>query len=596
MIFMIKTNSRKIFTIPLLFGCMLMFGQDACEDPQRVELLNGRIGANIFNDATLFRDDYLGGFKYPYNGNESNSTILNAAIWLGGFDDDGYLKISAGSKKTGINGYVTSDYVPGPLDPLTGNPYADIPCHLFNQIWTVTQEEVHSFLADWNTNQFIDHEHPSIYAWPGNGNPHFLVNGLPSTDEGWAPFFDRDENGIYDPDKGDFPLITNNGRRILPKEMAWTVFNDQTEHAVSYGYGLNFEVQQLAWTLECESQPEIENTVFLDYKVINRGNETFDSLQMGMRVDFSIGCPYDDYLASLPDLDAFLVYNKTQEDDEAYCFFSVPSYGETSPVMSVKLLQSGNRYSGVMDYFTYYVNPIEWTQNMQRPTSPEEYYNYLTGTWQDGTPLTKGGNGYNPNSTDVTTWAYAGNPNQAASWSMLSDMPPVNATYTGIGTTTYKKVQDGPASTFEIGGVWDVSYAFTVHNEPSLGHIGIIDKLVIDDLPNLELAYFDVVGINGFYCYNHSDADDNNESNINEEEGLQNGIYPNPTSGKLTISLSEAFIEEVEVYNTAWQLIFSDKERSEDLKVMDLSFLAQGIYVLRIKIDGHYIFRKVVKY
>ena len=124
-------------------------------------------------------------------------------------------------------------------------------------------------------------------AWPGNGNPDFWVDSLPKTEHGWAPFYDYDSDGIYDPKNGDFPIHASGNvmPNRFPKELTWTVFNDATPHYYSNSpLPLNVEVQQTTWTLDCESQPEIENTVFVNYKLINRGLEPIDSFFVGVVV------------------------------------------------------------------------------------------------------------------------------------------------------------------------------------------------------------------------------------------------------------------------------------------------------------------------
>ena len=46
--------------------------------------------------------------------------------------------------------------------------------------------------------------------------------------------------------------------------------------------------------------------------------------------------------------------------------------------------------------------------------------------WLDGTPLTDGGDGYDPGSTEIVQHAFPGDPNNANEWSMLSEGLPLN--------------------------------------------------------------------------------------------------------------------------------------------------------------------------
>ena len=77
-----------------------------------------------------------------------------------------------------------------------------------------------------------------------------------------------------------------------------------------------------------------------------------------------------------------------------------------------------------MSSFTYYnngsVNPPP-PPGTDDPTSPSEYYNYLSGSWKDGLRFTYGGNGHNPNSTDYINYAFTEPPNDVTGWSMAQE-------------------------------------------------------------------------------------------------------------------------------------------------------------------------------
>ena len=53
-----------------------------------------------------------------------------------------------------------------------------------------------------------------------------------------------------------------------------------------------------------------------------------------------------------------------------------------------------------------------------------EFYDIMRGIWLDGTPITVGGDGYNPGSTDVTSYVFPDDPNDPDGWSMCTaDLP-----------------------------------------------------------------------------------------------------------------------------------------------------------------------------
>ena len=579
-------NLFLIFIL-FLFVTTTIYAQFDCVTPQKHLIKSNRIGAYVWNDGSLFHDDSDAGFYFPYVEQGPNiSTIYSAALCIGGLDPGGNLKVAAASLYRG-----RSDFAPGPLDPETGLPYTDMPCEYFNKIWVVNKEEINAFLEDWNDNKKIDELHRSILLWPGNGNPYFGPEPLPSTTQGWAPFFDNNSDGIYNPMDGDFPAISpyNDLFYLFPDEITWTVFHDKEEHPVTGGYQMRMEVQQTTFVLDCDSQPEMENTVFVDYKFINRAFEDIDSFYVGIMVDFDLGCPDDNFLGSMPDRNTFYSYNGTPMDGDIFCISPLGEFANKPPVMSVKFME----WLGAdLDKFIYFYRggiqmPIPGTES---PQDPQSFYNYLTGSWLYGTPLTFGGNGFDPLSTSFTDYAYSGNPNNPDEWTMLSSDPTFR-NFIALGSTGFSNsYQNTEGGLIQPGKSLKMTVAFTCNSDPDHDHISIINQMQNDDLKNLQLDYYSLFGINGPYCQSYADVEPVGE----EEEEFIAGIYPNPTSDFLTIAIKNTIIEEVEVYNTAWQLLYIDKTPKKEVQTIDLNNFAQGLYFLKLKLDGQTLVQKII--
>ncbi len=79
----------------------------------------------------------------------------------------------------------------------------------------------------------------------------------------------------------------------------------------------------------------------------------------------------------------------------------------------------------------------------------------------------------------------------------------------------------------------------------------------------------------------------NFKSNIN--------IYPNPTSGLLSIALEEGSATSVTLRNSLGQLLLADKTLSTNQVALDLSSYPTGIYFLQLEVDGQVVTKKVVK-
>jgi len=65
--------------------------------------------------------------------------------------------------------------------------------------------------------------------------------------------------------------------------------------------------------------------------------------------------------------------------------------------------------------------------------------------------------------------------------------------------------------------------------------------------------------------------------------------YPNPTEGVLHIKSDKEF--ELEIYSTSGQLLI----KSKDIKIIDLSNLNNGLYILKLKIDNKTLTDKIIK-
>ncbi len=565
--------------------CQTSFSQELCYPAASHILKGNRIAAKIYNDGTLFHDYGKGFFKFPYYGDESPTTIRKVGLWMGGFDPGGNLKIAATSPTIDAN---QTDYTPGPLHPETGQPYEDFPCEYFNRVWSVTREEVVAHIFDWTDNKQIDTIRPNILLWPGNGNPHFYPKPLPTTSQGWAPFFDVDSDGVYDPLKGDFPVHDNNQYIFsIPKEMTWSVFHDERDHPVTNGLPIRMEIQQTAWTRDCPMQPEIENTVFVEYKLINRAQEDIDSLFVGIWTDFENGCGEDDYFGSMPHRDAFYSYNADSMDGDSLgvCESGNTGYGVHSPIMSVKFLYNGIDHE--LKNFTYYYGEDSPAIGMTPPNLDIEFYRYITGSWRDGSWMTDGGNGYNPASIEFTKHAFPGMPHRQDRWSMLSEGFDFNKKYC-IGSNGLVNLWGVAA--LQPGQAGRIVVAFTCHPNPHSDQFNLLDNLESSYLLNLDERYAYWFGGVGDYC---SDESIWLKFPEEEEEPIIPGIYPNPTTGQLTIALPESTIKEVIVYNTAWQMVMTDKIEAEEKKTLDLTGLGQGLYFLKINFDGNILVRKV---
>lgn len=536
----------------------------------------------INTDGTLFHINEEGHFINPDLGPGSPTTIRKAGFCIGGFEGGtNVLKVAS----TGFTGDAASDFFPGPLMPDQGTIYTDVLCNYMNQVWTVKREDIQLFLEDYYYDGVLDTPIPSIINWPGNGNPHFQwgdEKGLPDRKQGWAPFADRNHDGIYDPYDGDYPIAGSTHR--LPKEIYWTVYNDEgggAFHDVTNGDALRVEVQFTGWAVECPDLPWMEDYFFTEYRIINQALTDLDSLHAGIWVDFNLGCAEDDYVGSSPKFNSFYAYNADNYDgeEEEGCTFDETSYENYSPVMSVSFLWND------MSSFMYFNKDDSLNINQGRPKNAAEFYNYLTGRWEDATPLTYGGTGYNPGSTDTQVkFAFPDQPDNAEGWSMQSENFPTNEVY-ALGSIKPTFVGLNP---FQRGSVWRFNVAYGYHHSHGRERLDLVDWSLNYGAKNAIQIVDDFYTVSRDYpcsCPNTLDERLRIESVNQDEKTFE--LYPNPTNGKITLKYTGGKAQVLAIYNVAHEMVLFDNNIEADGRIdFDMSGFHEGIYFVRLIVDG----------
>lgn len=372
-------------------------------------------GSDNYVSPNFFPTDYS---FYPKN---YRNLIFSTGLWIMGFDPSKKIVGAANTYRT--SGF---DFNAGILDK---NNDAILTTE-FNKIWFVSRKDIEHHIADYQDNQKIDQPINSIFAWAGKANPFFKqYNNFGLPDGEFAPFYDYDKDGIYDPSKGDFPLPEGVNNNNIPELITWTTYHDGgkdnegefCENSSSKTAPINVEVHQTTWAFNCINIDVLNNSNFASYKLHFKGKEEIDSTFFGFWSDPDIGCYQDDYIGCSPSQNASFAYNQDEEDgiitgSPNFCpgGFQVWNKNEM-PVGSVKFLNQK------MDAFTFSNNgslgiPPPATTD---PSQTIDFYRYLNNQWKDGTPLTDKGFGYNPDSSFAKTkFAFPGNPNDSTQLSM----------------------------------------------------------------------------------------------------------------------------------------------------------------------------------
>lgn len=379
-------------------------------------------------------------------------------FWVGGLDPGGNLHLAATFPSNDFD-----VYLPGPLN---ANGVADpLNCARWNRLWSVNREEIELHRTDFADNGQLDNPLPGIVGWPGRGNPHFgVANGFPLPDRPvLAPFFDNNSDGIYNAYDGDYPHPAALGPGTTVAGIAWSMFNSSPTNLV-------FEFQSTYWALGCDDNDALNNTIFQSLHLRNAGSELVDSLFVGLFQDPEMGSYEDDFVGTNPALNTIFVYNADNIDGPAL----FPNFGDNPPAFALTVL------SHPLDNTTYYATGVtNPPAGMSFPVTPGEFYNYLTGRWRDGSPMTADGSGYQSGGLP-TRYIFTGDLGDNSSWAMLNEGLPF------IDMRTLANVKIGKLLPGQSAAI---DYAYSFHRGAGLDYLGNVGHL-FQRVTGLQTAYF----------------------------------------------------------------------------------------------------------
>lgn len=377
------------------------------------------IDLNINNVRTKIQNggdmwwDLVNNAKYEVPKVETGQTPANSlfagAIWIGGIDQNNQLKVACQTyRQTG------NDFFPGPLDGAGGTTTSDI-CSEFDRHWQVLGAEIDEVINLWEGSGgnplSADAIPENILNWPARNNPYNTLVGS----RNMAPFFDRDEDGSYDPTLGDYPIIGQSQSNVYADQMIWWVYNDNGNiHSETGGEAIGMEVQALAFAFK--TSDEVNDMTFYKYRLLNKSLTTINNCFMGQWVDPDLGCYTDDYIGCDTVLGLGVVYNSDPIDEPCG---AGGFYSNQPPLVGIDYFQgpldeNGNELG--MSYFLYYNNDFTVTGN---PEKTSDFYGYLSGKWKDGSPFTAGGNAYG--GATPTKYVFPSEPNSNDGWSECSE-------------------------------------------------------------------------------------------------------------------------------------------------------------------------------
>ncbi len=433
----------------------LMEKSESCFPPTAYVTLNlNNVEFGIESSGLLWYDQSNPLYEVPSG--QGVNALFAGGLWMGGRTPDQQLKLAAVLYRQGgatdyWNGPLSVDGSATALNVLCQKydrhyhtRLADVQLH--NLYWSTLECIAAGECPPEAINEppFENgYSYPAYFdEWPGNNPTEGFAFRL-------APFGERvgteGENGIYNPAEGDFPGYDIAGdvdcrsrgpQDLIPlfgDENLWWVFNDNggIHTGSTDGEPIGMEIQAQAFVYG--TTDEINNMTFYNYVMINRGVQTLQNTYFGQYADADVGFSEDDYVGCDVQRGLGYTYNGDEFDESVS---GTPGYGDDPPAVGIdffegpymdadginnlidpnpNLWESENAipYPGIglgfydpnvdepdtivdnerlgMSKFVYYDR--QRTNPQTDPGNAVEFYNYLTGRWQNGAPFTYGGDG-----------------------------------------------------------------------------------------------------------------------------------------------------------------------------------------------------------
>ncbi len=326
--------------------------------------------ARVFNTGSLFfGNTTTNGDGYLVPKASANSPLYAAGIWVGG-KVGGEVRVAAAR-------YTNFTFWPGPLDDGAALPDPS-DCSDFDRIYVVNRFDLNNYESGQGASD-------DLAQWP-------VGLGAPAVDASGEPLAVTSRDQTLDLDAGERPAL-------LGDETAFWVMNDVGgPHTAIESSPLGIEVRVSAFSVS-RVEGGLRYATFYRYEVINRSSNIIEDMRVGFFADPDLGGASDDYVGTDPGRGMMFVYNNDESD---------VAYGNAPPALGLDLL-SGATSAGSFGSIG---------AGASDPTTATQYYNYLGGTWADGTPVRENGNGYNqPDTFPVTQWSFPADPVAGAYWS-----------------------------------------------------------------------------------------------------------------------------------------------------------------------------------
>ncbi|MFZ4545814.1 MAG: T9SS type A sorting domain-containing protein [Bacteroidales bacterium] len=510
--------------------------------------------------------------------------VFNHALWMAGIDAGNQLHFAG--ERYRVDG---ADFFQGPISTLRDSTFAK----KWNRVWNITKKEIQYHINNYSNVGYQPND--VIKNWPAHGDVSLGQTA------NIAPFYDLDHDGVYKPSAGDHPLIRGD-------ETVFFVLNDSANiHSESKGDKLGIEIHAMAYAFDKPNDSLLFNTIFFHYDIVNRSQRNYHDTYLGLFADFDLGYARDDYVGSDIKNGMAYAYNGDSIDQDwtGSNGLTHKGYGVHPPAIGLKVIGGpympddgidnpkggcDNSINGLnfgdnivdnerfgMTNFVYFNN--SGSGYMTDPSVAIEYYDFMKGTWKDGTQMVFGGNGHivAGGVGPECNFMFPGNTDTLCNWGTNGALP--NGGYNQNGffwneATTGNAPDDrrglpciGPF-TINAGQSIPLDYCFTFARDytgDNLSSVELLQDLVSTITTNPE----DYISLPSTYF------------SINEQaKTTKLSVLPNPAQDWIIVVSEEKAAQSFLLYDYSGKLVLEGKLKTGKTQI-NIQSLKPGVYLLR---------------
>ena len=493
------------------------------QQPNYMPLDHNNVSCLLDDEGGFFNHLAVGTNGYEIPKNSDLSTIFTGSYWMGAQDVNGSLYVSAVKYSAG-----------GSWSAFHGGPIANNSAYnslaYINQyqqsIWKVSEAEITNHQTNFQTPGYVVPN--ALSSWPGNGDVSLGVATK------LAPFVDLNGNGLYEPSLGDYPDIRGD-------EAVYIIMNDESYQPDGNQLGIELH----AMFYQYSSGTYLNNTTFLNLRVINRSNRTYYNFHEGLYLDFDLGNYSDDYIGCDPTNRLLYAYNGDDIDENDGGNIG---YGANPPCQGVVCLshplESATMITGSMDAgITTSFDTTAWLM--------------MNGQYSDSS------NWMNPLTNLPTHFMYDGNPNLPNTWNEgASNNPPGDRR----GMLSIRE------TTFPQNASICSDYAFIYDRSGS--RLNNVQQVI-----NISGALLNAYQSGGNFPCLSSAFNELSDETLSPSEIV---VYPNPSNGNIQITWNNNQAKQLEIRSMQGALVYAESIENISSKTLDLTVLAKGIYFVQI--------------